>query len=83
MNKINIISYKNIKSKIKSIADKNKKQKQNKINFKKIYNYNSLYEKIRAKSNIQSNKCFEDIWIFQCDLKKNIFNIKLDKNIII
>ena len=61
LNKINIISYKNIKSKIKTIADKNKKQKQNKINFKKIYNYNSLYEKIRAKSNIQSNKCFEDI----------------------
>ena len=57
--KINILSYKNInsikKSKIKSNVEKIKK-KQSEINFRKIFNYNSWNEKIRAKSNKQNNK---------------------------
>ena len=52
-NKINIISFKKIKSKIKSIADKAKKY--NQFNYNKNYNFNYWNENIKTK-NIQSNK---------------------------
>ena len=57
-NKINIISFKNLKSKIKSIADKAKKH--NQFNYKIIYNFNSWKENIKIK-NIQSNNILKEV----------------------
>ena len=57
--KTNILSYKNLnliqKSKNKSIVDKSKNN-QTEFNFKKIFNFKSWNDKLRTKSNIQSNK---------------------------
>ena len=57
--KTNILSYKNLnliqKSKNKSIVDKSKNNI-TEINFKKIFNFKSWNDKLRTKTNIQTNK---------------------------